>query len=82
MERISVIIPVKPGIVPTALAALRAVDYPDDLYEVFVAEGRRPSGQRNRAAAAASGDILYFLDDDSLVTTDCMARLDRHFASP
>jgi hypothetical protein len=82
MERFSIIIPVKPGLVPTALTALRAVDYPADRYEVFVAEGCRPSRQRNRAAAVATGEILYFLDDDSMVPPDCLARLAGHFATP
>jgi len=65
---ISVIIPVKPGGKVRALEALRGLDYPPGRMEVIIAEGRQPSVQRNRAAAEAGGDILYFLDDDSMVT--------------
>jgi GT2 family glycosyltransferase len=36
-------------------------------YEILLAEGCAPSQQRNRAAREAVGDILYFLDDDSLM---------------
>lgn len=41
---------------------------PDDPhYELILAEGSAPSHQRNCAANEASGDLLYFLDDDSLL---------------
>lgn len=43
---------------------------PDPRFELIVAEGCAPSRQRNRAARQASGDILYFLDDDSLINPE------------
>ncbi len=44
---------------------------PDDpRFEIFIAEGSAPSLQRNRAAKEAGGDILYFLDDDSLINPE------------
>lgn len=47
---------------------------PDDQpYEILLAEGSAPSRQRNRAAYEATGDILYFLDDDSLVAPENFA---------
>lgn len=70
----SIIIPVKPGGVVRALEGLRRVDYPDDSFEVLVAEGACPSRQRNMAAREARGAILYFLDDDSLVVPDFLWR--------
>lgn len=48
-------------------------DSPD--FEIIVAEGKKPSRQRNCGAEAATGDILYFLDDDSLVVPDALQRL-------
>jgi GT2 family glycosyltransferase len=39
----------------------------DTRYEILIAEGSAPSRQRNRAALESLGDILYFLDDDSLI---------------
>lgn len=79
--KISVIIPVKPGGHVAALAPLRqlAADSPD--HEVIVAEGRRPSRQRNMAAGVARGDILYFLDDDAIVPPDALKRLAAAFSS-
>ncbi len=79
---VSIIIPVKPGGRISALGRLRAVDYPCGSVEVLVAEGRQPSLQRNRAAAAATGEILYFLDDDSLVAPDFLARAVCHYEDP
>jgi succinoglycan biosynthesis protein ExoA len=80
--KISIIIPVKPGGTVSALAGLRAADYPAGAWEVIVSEGHCPSHQRNRAAADAAGDILYFLDDDSRVTSGFLDRVARHYADP
>lgn len=71
---VSVIIPVKPAGVVRALDGLRTVDYPDQSFEVLVAEGACPSRQRNLAAREARGSILCFLDDDSLVSPDFLRR--------
>lgn len=76
---VSIIIPVKPGGAVCALDALRNVDYPDESFEVLVAEGTCPSRQRNLAAREAQGKILYFLDDDSLVSPDFLQRTVRHY---
>lgn len=80
--RVSIIIPVKPGGVVRALDALARLDYPRNLLELLVAEGTRPSIQRNRAAAEASGELLYFLDDDSMAPSDLLKRVVPHFADP
>jgi len=79
---ISVIIPVKPGGELTVLGSLEGVDYPHDRMEVIVAEGRRPSVQRNLAARQAKGDILYFLDDDSLVPPKLFKTVAGRFDDP
>ena len=81
-RKVSIIIPVKPGGVVRALDSLRGVDYPIADFEVIIAAGRRPSRQRNGAAAIAQGDILYFLDDDSIIASDALQRGERHFSDP
>ena len=80
--KVSIIIPVKPGGRVSALAAVQHADYPVAALEVLVAEGRQPSRQRNRAASAATGDILYFLDDDSRVAPGFLRRAVRHYDAP
>lgn len=67
MNRFSVIIPVKPGGYVKALERLLHVNHAPEAFEILISEGSNPSCQRNRAAAEAKGDILFFLDDDSLV---------------
>lgn len=79
MLTVSVIIPVKPGFVPQALRRLALVDWPPDQLELLVAQGTNPSRQRNAAAKQAKGEIIYFLDDDSLVAADQLQRLENHF---
>jgi succinoglycan biosynthesis protein ExoA len=74
MPKFSFIIPVKPGGAVTALTSLRLLDPAADQFEILIAEGTLPSRQRNLAAEQARGDVLYFLDDDSRVVPDCLAR--------
>jgi cellulose synthase/poly-beta-1,6-N-acetylglucosamine synthase-like glycosyltransferase len=78
--KISIIIPVKPGGAVAAIEGLRNLDPDSPDHEVIVAEGKKPSRQRNMAAGEATGDILYFLDDDALVVPDALKRLAACFA--
>ncbi len=78
---VSIIIPVKPGGAVRALDGLRKIDYPDEFFEVLVAEGTCPSRQRNLAAKEAQGALLYFLDDDSLVSPDFLTRVVCHYGN-
>lgn len=82
MLRFSVVIPVKPGGAVAALSRLRALDPCGVPFEVLVAEGRKPSRQRNRAVSMASGDVIYFLDDDSQVIPGALCHLADLFADP
>lgn len=79
----TVIIPARPGAseVPAAVAA-RALDYPEELLEVLVARGAQPSAQRNLALRQARGELIYFLDDDSLPPPEALRRGAAHFRDP
>jgi succinoglycan biosynthesis protein ExoA len=81
-KTISIIIPVKPGGEVKALDALQKLDYPVEAVEILVAEGRCPSRQRNTAATAAEGEIICFLDDDSMVDDRFLHRIAAHFDDP
>lgn len=72
MPTFSFIIPVKPGGFVAALESLRQIAAPPSQFEVLIAEGCSPSRQRNAAVNEARGDIIYFLDDDSHVSPDCL----------
>ena len=80
--RVSIIIPVKPDGRVRALEPLERLCQESPDFEIIVAEGKKPSRQRNRGAEVAAGEILYFLDDDSLVEPDALQRLERLFADP
>jgi len=79
---LSIIIPIKPGLEPLALKQLCALNWPPERVELLIAEGNNPSRQRNEAARQAQGKIIYFLDDDSLVVSDALQRIERHFRDP
>ncbi len=82
MTTFSIIIPIRPGATPEALSNLISVDQSTSPIEILVAEGNNPSRQRNEAVQQAKGEVIYFLDDDSLVQPDCLKRLADHFTDP
>jgi GT2 family glycosyltransferase len=66
---VSVIVPTRgrPGQLAACVAALDALDYPRDRFEVIVVEdveGEGPAAARNRGAERARGELLAFTDDD------------------
>jgi cellulose synthase/poly-beta-1,6-N-acetylglucosamine synthase-like glycosyltransferase len=65
-----------------AVAASRAMDYPADRIEVLVARGKQPSAQRNAGMKSAAGELIYFLDDDSLAQVENLRRATAHFQDP
>jgi succinoglycan biosynthesis protein ExoA len=80
MHNVSFIIPIGPGLKPDiCVESLRKIDYPKGNIEVVVAEGRSPSKQRNMAVEKASGDIVYFLDDDVVVAGDILRHTLPHY---
>src|SRR5688572_26017317 len=67
---------------PVALKAANALDYPPDKLEIIVARGKQPSVQRNAAMRAAHGELIYFLDDDSVAPPGNLRRAVEHFRDP
>ncbi len=63
-----------------AVTAARALDYPADKLEIIVARGKQPSVQRNAGMRAARGEVIYFLDDDSVPSPGTLRRGVAHFA--
>ncbi len=64
------------------MTAARALDYPADKVEIILARGKQPSVQRNTALRAAQGELIYFLDDDSLARSGNLRRAVEHFRDP
>jgi len=65
-----------------ALPAVRALDYPAEKLEILIARGQQPSVQRNAALRAARGELVYFLDDDSIAPAGNIRRAVVHFRDP
>jgi succinoglycan biosynthesis protein ExoA len=79
---ITVIIPARPDQSEVrAVGAAQKLDYPADKLEIILARGRQPSVQRNAAIRAARGEIIYFLDDDSVASPENLRRALAHFQS-
>ena len=64
-----------------AVAAAQKLDYPLEKLEILLARGRQPSVQRNTALRAAKGELIYFLDDDSIAPPGNLRRALAHFQS-
>lgn len=78
---VTIIIAARPGHAGIqAVAAARRLDYPAEVLEIFVARGRQPSVQRNAALRAARGELVYFLDDDSIPPSGNLRRAAGHFS--
>jgi len=65
-----------------AVPAARALRYPIERLEIIIARGRQPSAQRNAAIKAARGELIYFLDDDSIAEQDNLSRAVPSFSRP
>jgi succinoglycan biosynthesis protein ExoA len=75
LPNVTVIIAARPGQdAIKAVPAARALEYPREKLNVVVARGKQPSAQRNSALKAATGEWVYFLDDDSEPLHDNLAR--------
>ena len=80
---VTVLIPARPGQAEVkAVNASRALDYPPEKLEIIVARGQQPSAQRNAALKAAQGELIYFLDDDSMSERGNLRLAAAHFLRP
>lgn len=83
LPSVTVLIAARPGQAEVkAVPAAQALDYPPDKLEIIVARGKQPSAQRNAAMKAAHGELLFFLDDDSVALPDSLRHALNHFTRP
>ncbi len=83
LPSVTVIIPTRPDLAEIlAVTGARALDYPRDRLEILVARGKQPSVQRNTALKSARGELICFLDDDSLAPPGHLRRAVAHFRDP
>ncbi|MCX7871916.1 MAG: glycosyltransferase [Verrucomicrobiae bacterium] len=78
---VSIIIAVKPEQkeIEAVNSALK-LNYPRERFEIIIARGRHPSAQRNAALKEAKGEIIYFLDDDSVPHSDAINNAVKYFS--
>ncbi|MBI5417339.1 glycosyltransferase [Candidatus Poribacteria bacterium] len=76
----SIVIPVhKTGKIDKVTNSLNNISYPQEKIEIIVAYGNQPSVQRNRAVEKTSGDLVYFFDNDSIITPEIFNHVLKHF---
>jgi succinoglycan biosynthesis protein ExoA len=82
LPKVTVIIAARPDNQEVrAAGAARQLDYPPEKLEIILARGKHPSVQRNAALRAATGEIIYFLDDDSTPLPGNLRRAIEHFSA-
>jgi glycosyltransferase involved in cell wall biosynthesis len=80
LPSVTVLIPTRPDLADVlAMIGARALDYPPDKLEILVARGKQPSVQRNAGLQAARGELICFLDDDSIAPPGHLRRAVAHF---
>jgi succinoglycan biosynthesis protein ExoA len=83
LPSVTIIVAARPDMTEIkAVTAALKLDYPAEKLEILVARGKQPSVQRNVALRAAKGDLIYFLDDDSVPPRDNLRRAVAAFADP
>ncbi|MEI0798568.1 glycosyltransferase [Brachyspira intermedia] len=71
MLKFTIIIPHRVGEnIEKTLEGVYLSNYPKENIEIFQAEGTHPTVQRNECIKQSSGDIVYFIDNDSIVSAD------------
>ena len=81
LPSVTVLIAARPGQADIkAVTASRALDYPPGKLDIIVARGTQPSVQRNAGMKVAGGELIYFLDDDSVPQPGNLLRAVSHFA--
>jgi cellulose synthase/poly-beta-1,6-N-acetylglucosamine synthase-like glycosyltransferase len=83
LPSVTVLIPTRPEQAEIqAVKAARLLDYPSEKLEIVVARGKQPSVQRNTGMKDARGELIYFLDDDSIPAPENLRRAVSHFRNP
>ena len=80
---VTIIIPARPEQTDIkAVTTAKALDYPPEKLEILVARGKHPSVQRNAALKQASGELVYFLDYDSVPAAGNLKKAVQLFEDP
>jgi len=80
LPKITVIIPCLPDKTPKeSLETLKKTDYQKGKIEILVTQGKNPSRQRNLAIDKASGEIIFFFDEDATIPKDHIRRTLAHY---
>ncbi|MBI2672661.1 glycosyltransferase [Candidatus Woesearchaeota archaeon] len=77
--RYSLVIPVAPYRDAEILEHIKNLDYPKDKYEIIVEHGPNASENRNKCIEKAQGEIIAILDDDAVIESNLLLKVDKSF---
>lgn len=78
-KKFSLIIPLAPERNAEILTSIRNLDYPKEKFRVIVIRGKNPSENRNKGAEKSTGDLIVFLDDDAVLESDYLKKVEEFF---
>lgn len=79
-EKLTIIVPSLPGIDNLRFVeTLKRTDYPLANIELLISEGKNPSRQRNLAIDKATGEIIFFFDNDAEIPNNYLKKAMQHY---
>ena len=78
--KFTLIIPLAPERTAPILEPIKKLDYPKNKFHVIVSKGMNPSLNRNKGIDRAEGDFIVFLDDDAVINSNYLKKIEEFFS--
>lgn len=77
--KFSLVIAVAPWRDAEIISSINKLNYPKDQFEVIIKKGPKAQDNRNNGVKASKGEIILFLDDDGIIESDFLKKVDSFF---
>ena len=79
--KFTLVVPVAPERDAPIIDSIKNLDYPKNEFHVVVVKGINPSENRNKGIMKANGEIIVFLDDDAIIESDYLNKVEEFFSN-